>query len=117
MRFLLRWMLNSAALLLMANIVEGINVESYYYALVSLALLGLVNAIIRPILVILSIPITILTLGVFPLIINAILFWFISTIVQGFGVDGFVPAFIGALSLTLVSWFTSQIFKKNKNGR
>jgi putative membrane protein len=113
MYLLLRWLMNAVALLVVANLVPGIHVESLYTALFVALVLGIVNAVIRPILVILTLPITVLTLGLFTLIINALLFWFVSTVVKGFFVAGFVPAFWGALLLWAISWATNTLLKKS----
>jgi putative membrane protein len=105
--------MNAVALLVVANLVPGIHVASLYTALFVALVLGIVNAVIRPILVILTLPITVLTLGLFTLIINALLFWFVSTVVKGFFVAGFVPAFWGALLLWAISWATNTLLKKS----
>jgi len=112
MHILLRWFLNAAVLLLVAYIVPGFTVSSFYTALIVALVLGIVNAIIKPILVILTLPINILTLGLFTFVINAGLILFVSTIVKGFVVDGFLPALFGGLILWVFSWFTSAVTKK-----
>lgn len=104
MRIILKVIITAAALLLAAYIVPGIAVASLYTALIVAVILGLLNLIIRPILILLTLPITLLTLGLFTLVINAALFWFASTFVRGFTVDGFVPAFIGALIVSAAAW-------------
>jgi len=114
MRLLVRWILNALALLGIAYYLPGIEVSGFYSALIIALVLGLVNALVRPILVVLTLPITIVTLGLFILVINALLFWFTSTVVKGFEVDGFVSAFIGALIMTVVSWIASSLIKKDK---
>jgi len=113
MKLLLRWAINAGVLLLIANFVPGIGVSGWYAAFVVILVLGLVNALIRPILIVLTLPVNILTLGLFTFIINACLFWFVSTLVKGFDLAGFVPAFIGALLLTIVSGVVSTFLKKN----
>jgi putative membrane protein len=112
MQLLLRWLINAIAIMLMALYLPGIVVSSFYAALIAALVLGILNALIRPLLVLLTLPVNILTLGLFTLIINAFLFWFASTIVKGFVVAGFWPAFWGALILCLVSWLTSWLLKK-----
>lgn len=107
MYLLLRWLLNAIVLLGIAYYLPGISVSGFYSALVAALLLGLVNAVIRPILIILTLPITIVTLGLFTLVINAFLFLFVASIVKGFDVVGFWPAFWGALIMSLISWITS----------
>ena len=112
MRLLLRWVINAATLLGIAYYLPGIEVGGFYAALITALVLGLVNAIIRPLLLILTLPINILTLGLFTFVVNALMFWFVSTVVQGFEVAGFMAAFWGALILTLVSWVTGWFLKK-----
>jgi putative membrane protein len=113
MTLLLRWVLNAAALLLAAYVVPGITVSNFYTALVVALVLGIMNAIIRPILIFLTLPITLLTLGLFTLVINALLFWFVSSVVKGFEVAGFSAAFWGALLVWAVSWLSNSLFKNN----
>lgn len=111
MSLLLRWLLNALTLLAIAYYLPGVAVSGFYAALITALVLGLVNAVIRPILVLLTLPINILTLGLFTLVINGLLFWFVSTIVKGFTVAGFWPAFFGALILSIVSWIISGLLK------
>ena len=89
---LFRWVINAVALIVVANVVPGFGVESFYNALIAALILGLVNALVRPLFFILTLPITILTLGLFTFVINAFMIWLVSTIVEGFVVEGFVPA-------------------------
>jgi len=84
-------------LLLVANIVPGVDFTSFWAALIAALILGLVNAVIRPIMLLLTLPINILTFGIFTLIINGLMFWLVSTIVKGFNIMGFGAAFWGAL--------------------
>ncbi len=114
MKLILRWIISAATLLLIAQYIEGITVNGFYAALITALVLGLVNAIIRPVVVFFTLPINIITLGLFTFIINGVLFWFVATIVENFEVSGFWPAFWGALILTLVSWF-ANLFLKEKN--
>lgn len=102
MGIITKLLLTVLTLLLVSNYVPGITVESFYIALIVAIVLGIVNLILKPILIILTLPITLLTLGLFTFIINAGLFWFVSTFIEGFTVDGFVPAFIGALVIAAV---------------
>lgn len=112
MKFLIRLLLNAAALLLVAYLVPGFEVSGFYAALISAVILGLFNAIVKPILVLLTLPITILTLGLFTLVINAVLIWFVASFIEGFSVDGFVTALIGGVILWVISWFTNAITRK-----
>ena len=104
-----RWILNAAALLLVAYLYPGVVVETFFAALIAALVLGLVNAVVRPILVILTLPVTILTLGLFLFVINALLFWFVAEIVQGFRVTGFVAALLGSLLYSVITLVTSWL--------
>jgi len=97
------------ALLLAEYLIPGITVTSFYTALIVAVLLGVVNLILKPILIILTLPINIMTLGLFTFVINAALFWFLATIVKGFYVDGFVSAFLGALLVSVVSYLGNRV--------
>ena len=100
---ILRWVLNAAALLLVAYIYPGVTVDSFLAAMIAALVLGLVNAVIRPLLVILTLPVTILTLGLFLFVINALLFWLVANLVQGFHVAGFWAAVLGSIIYSLVT--------------
>lgn len=113
MRLLLRWLLSALALLAITYIVKGIVVSNFYAALVAALVLGLVNALIRPIIVVLTLPFNVITLGLFTLVINALMFWFASTLVKGFNVGGFWPAFFGAILMWVFNWFIASILKKD----
>ncbi len=102
MGIITKLLLTVLALLLVSNYVPGITVTSFYIALIVAIVLGLFNIILKPILVILTLPITLLSLGLFTFVINALLFWFVSTFIDGFTVDGFTSAFIGALIIAIV---------------
>jgi putative membrane protein len=107
MGFVIRILANALAILLAAYVVPGIRVDGFMSALLAGVVLGLVNAIIRPILVFLTFPITLLTLGLFLLVLNALCFWFAAAVVGGVHVTGFLPAFLGALIVSLVSWLVT----------
>lgn len=112
MNILIRLLLNAAALLLVAYLVPGFHVDGFYAALIAALILGVVNAVIKPILVLLTLPVSILTLGLFTFVINAALIWFVSTIVKGFEVESFTAALIGGLALWVISWFTNAVTKR-----
>ena len=112
MQLILRWLINALAIMLMAFYLPGIGVSSFYAAIIAALVLGILNALIRPLIILLTLPVNIITLGLFTLIINAFLFWFASTIVKGFYVSGFWAAFWGALIMWLVSWGTNWLFKE-----
>ena len=109
MRILVLWIINALSLLVLPFIFSGIKVESFYAALVVVLVLGLINAVARPILVLLTLPLTVLTLGLFILVINALLFWFVASFVQGFAVSGFWTALFGAIAYSLISWLASTL--------
>ncbi|WP_295851314.1 MULTISPECIES: phage holin family protein [Pseudomonadota] len=97
MKLILKWLLSGAALLFVAYIYSGVQVQSFGAALVAAAVIGLFNVVLRPVLVLLTLPVTILTLGLFLFIINALMFWAASGVLQGFQVNGFAAALIGSL--------------------
>lgn len=111
MKLIFRWLINAIALLLVANIVPGFGVDTFYTALIAALVLGLVNALIRPILLILTLPINILSLGLFTFVINALMVWLMSTIVKGVTVTGFMAAFLAAVFLWVVSMGTNWLVK------
>ena len=96
------------ALFFVSQYVPGIEVDGFYTALIVAIILGFINLFIKPILFILTLPVTILTLGLFTFVINALLFWFVSSFVQGFEVMGFIPAFLGALIISVFSWLGNK---------
>jgi putative membrane protein len=112
---LLRWLLNALALILVANVVSGFHVDSFWAALIAALVLGLVNAIIRPILLVLTLPINILTLGIFTFVVNALMILLASSILEGFEVDGFGPAFWGSILLWLISMVTGALLSSGKD--
>ena len=109
MYLILRLIINAAALWIVANFVPGVHVTSITSLIVVSIILGLVNAIIKPILIVLTLPLEILTLGLFTLIINAFLFWWVAQLHLGLTVDGWWPALWGSIILWLVSWILSAI--------
>ena len=100
---LLVWILNAVALLVVAYVLPGITVASFGSALIAALVLGLLNAVVKPLLILLTLPLTIVTLGLFLLVLNALVFWFAGSILKGFQVDGFWWAVIGAIVYSLVS--------------
>jgi putative membrane protein len=106
---LARWAVNAAALLLVAYLYPGVSVASFFAALVAALILGLVNAVIRPILIILTLPATLLTLGLFIFVINALLFWLVAEIVQGFQVTGFGAALLGSILYSVITLISSWL--------
>lgn len=108
-RLLVVWLINALALMAVAYLMPSIQVSSFGAALVAALVLGLVNAVIRPVLVLLTLPVTILTLGLFIFVLNGLLFWMVGTWLQGFEVAGFWPAVFGAILFSLVSWALSAL--------
>lgn len=110
MTLLLIWLLNAVALLAVAYLLPGITVASFGSALIAALVLGLLNVIVKPILVFLTFPITIVTLGLFLLVINALVFWLAGSILRGFVVQGFWWALGGALLYSIITALLSSIF-------
>jgi putative membrane protein len=109
MELILIWILNAVALLVVAYILPGITVASFGSALIAALVLGLLNALVKPVLVILTLPITVVTLGLFLLVLNALVFWFAGSILKGFQVNGFWWAVIGAIVYSIVSGLLSGL--------
>ena len=101
MKILVRWLLLAAALLLVAHLYPGVVVDSFGAAMVAALVLGLLNTLLRPILVLLTLPVTLLTLGLFLFVINAVMFYFAASLLNGFHVTGFAAALIGSLIYSL----------------
>ncbi len=112
--FIVRWVINTLAVMLAAYLVPGVSVTNFWAALITALVMGLINAIVRPLVIILTLPVNILTLGLFTLVINALMFWLASAIVPGFYVAGFWPAFGGALIFWAVSWLTNALLREAK---
>jgi len=113
MKLLLRWLISAGTLMMLAYYMPGISVVSFYSALIAALVLGLINALVRPVALLFSLPVNILTLGLFTFVINALMFWLASSIVKGFYVDGFWTAFWGALVMWIVGWVVSAMLKKS----
>ncbi len=103
MRLILLWILNALALLAVAYLLPGIHVDGFIGALLAALVLGLINALVRPLLILLTLPITVLTLGLFILVINGLLFWFAGSVLRGFEVSGFWVGVMGALLYSILS--------------
>ena len=109
-KIILKLFITAAALIAIANYVPGISVSGWYPAIIAAIILAVVNVTLKPILLILTLPLTILTLGLFSFVVNAALFWFVSSFVQGFSVTDFLPALVGAFIMSVVSWLTHHLF-------
>lgn len=96
-KLLVKWLLSAAALLLVATIYSGVEVRTFGAALIASLVIGLLNTIVRPILVVLTLPVTLLTLGLFLFVINALMFWAAAGLLDGFHVRGFGAALIGSV--------------------
>jgi len=110
MTIIIRLFVTALALLGAAYLIPGITVDSFYIALIVAVLLGLVNLILRPILILLTLPINILTLGLFTFVLNGLLFWFVASFVDGFFVEGFWVAVGGALVVSVFSFIGNKLF-------
>lgn len=108
MKLITRLLLTAFVLLLVAKYIPGITVEGFYPALIAAIVLGLLNGIVRPILLILTFPITIITLGLFVFVINAALFWFAATFIDGFAVASFWYALLGSLIVSAASTLVNK---------
>jgi putative membrane protein len=107
LNLLLLWLINALALLALPYLVPSVQVESFYTALIAALVLGFVNTLIRPLLLLLTLPVTVVTLGLFVFVINGLLFWFVASFVKGFNVAGFWSAVLGAIVYALISWAAS----------
>lgn len=105
--FLIRWILNMVALWLVSWVIRGIEVSGVLSLVFASIVLGILNAILRPLIVFLTLPINILTFGLFTFVINGFMLWITGRVVEGFEVSGFFPAFIGAILLTVISTILS----------
>jgi putative membrane protein len=114
MRLLIVWLINAAALFAVPYLMSSIKVDSIVVALIAALVLGLINTFIRPLLVLLTLPATLLTLGLFIFVINGLLFWFVSSFVDGFHVGGFWSAVGGAILYSIISWALSAILLRGK---
>ena len=108
-RLLLTWVVNAVALIALPYVFSGIHVADFKTAMIAALVLGLINTLIRPILVLLTLPATILTLGLFIFVINGLLFWFVGSFIEGFVVGGFWAGVFGAIIYSLISWALSAL--------
>jgi putative membrane protein len=107
----LRWLVITSGIILSSYIFKGIKLEGYLPAFGAAAVLGILNATIRPILLILTLPLNILTLGLFTFLLNGLLLWFVSSIISGFNITGIIPSIGGAILIWCVSLFASTFIK------
>ena len=120
MKIIVRWLLLAAALLLVAHLYSGVTVSSFGSALIAAFVLGLFNTLLRPLLVLLTLPVTLITLGLFLFVINALMFYFAASVLQGFQVAGFGAALIGSLIYSLCGMLIDvaieRLFARRANG-
>lgn len=114
MRLLLLWVLNAIALLLVTWLLPSIQVAGFGSALIAALVLGFINTLVRPVLAILTLPITLLTLGIYYLVLNGLLFWLASVLLPGFQVQGFFSALIGAILYGAITWALSAFIPDKK---
>lgn len=111
-RLLAVWLINALALMAVAYLMPSITVSSFGAALVAALVLGLINAFVRPVLILLTLPVTVLTLGLFIFVLNGLLFWMVGSWLEGFSVAGFWPAVFGAILFSIVSWALSALVQR-----
>lgn len=114
MRILIIWAINAAALFALPFLMSSIRIDSFVTAIVAALVLGLINTLIRPVLVLLTLPATLLTMGLFIFVINALMFWGAAELVNGFHVAGFWSAFLGAILYSIISWVLSSLLLQEK---
>ena len=112
MKTLARWFLLALALLLVAHLYPGVQVKSFGSALIAAFVLGLLNTLLRPVLVLLTLPVTVLSLGLFLFVINALMFWSAANLLDGFGVTGFSAALIGSLIYSLCGMLIDVLIER-----
>lgn len=116
MRLLITWLINAVALMALPFLMSSVVVTNFTTALIAALVLGLVNTLIRPVLVLLTLPVTVVSLGLFILVINALLFWLVAHWIEGFEVAGFWSAFLAALLYSIISWALSTLLLKDNDG-
>jgi len=112
--YIIRWLINAVGLLIVSKIMGSIEIDGILTAVVAAAVIGIINIFLRPILIILTLPINILTLGLFTLVINGLIFYFVGSIVEGFQVTGYLAAFLGALILSVINVLASFMIGMGK---
>lgn len=106
-----RWLVHALALTIVATVVPGIHLENFTSALFAVVVMSVINTLIKPILFVLTLPITIVTLGLFALILNALMFMLASSFLSGFSVDGFTAALLGSIVLSLVTMLLNGLIR------
>jgi putative membrane protein len=114
-RLLLVWLINAVTLFALPYVLPFVHVDRFTSALIAALVLGLVNTLVRPVLVLLTLPVTILTLGLFIFVINGLLFWLVGSWLEGFRVDGFWAGVLGAIVYSIISWLLSALLLRNRD--
>ncbi len=115
MWLLLVWLINAVALFVLPYVFPWVRVDTFTTALIAALVLGLINTLIRPVLVLLTLPVTLLTLGLFIFVINGLLFWWVGSFIEGFRVSGFWSGVFGAIVYSLISWALSSLLLAKKD--
>jgi len=114
MRFLMKWLINAISLVVVIHVVSGIRTDRWETTIVAALVLGLLNAFLRPLLLLLTLPVNLLTLGLFTLVVNGFIFYLAGGLVSGFFVAGFWSAFLGALVFSIISCLLSMLFNPER---
>ncbi len=109
-----RWLILTGSIILASYLLDGIAVAGFWSAFFAAAILGVINTLLKPLLLLLTLPINIMTLGLFTFVINAVLLSLVSVIVPGFEVRGFGAAFLGALVITITNWFVNMLTRREQ---
>jgi putative membrane protein len=117
LRLIITWLLNAVALLVLPYVISSIHVASFGSALVAALVLGFINTLIRPILVLLTLPVTLLTLGLFIFVINGLLFWIVGSFISGFSVGGLWSGVSGEIVYSIISWILSSLIPSKADAR
>ena len=115
MRLLLVWLINAVALFALPYVFPGVKVDTFTAALIAALVLGLINTLVRPVLVLLTLPVTVVTLGLFIFVINGLLFWWVGSFLDGFHVSGFWSGVFGAIIYSIISWLLSALILQKKD--
>ena len=113
-RFFISWLVNTTALLVVVHVVSGISIDRWQTTFVASLVLGLLNTFIRPVLILLTLPVNVLTLGIFTLFINGFMFYMASSLVRGFEVMNFGSAFLGAFVFSIIAFLLNLVIGKEK---
>lgn len=113
-RLIAKLLIMALAILAVAEVLGGVTVDSFYIATIVAVILGFINVLIRPVLILLTLPINIITLGLFTFVINGVLLWFVASFVQGFAVDGFLTAILAAFIIAAINWFGEKFISRTE---